>query len=121
MQDAILAASGRGAREHVHGDNRLTAEDRIQIYARGYRQRLIECLEREYPLLAALAGPTAFGLFAQGYIAARPSRSTTLYDFGSRFPAWLDASRPPSGAEADGATPPALAPKELAKAEVDLS
>lgn len=118
MQEAILAASDRDARDHVRGDNRLTAEDRVQIYARGYRQRLTECLEREYPLLAALAGPTAFGLFARGYIAARPSHSYTLYDFGAGFPAWLEASRPPGGAQDVGAIPAALARIERTKAEV---
>jgi hypothetical protein len=118
MQEAILAASDADARAHVHGDNRLTAEDRIHIYARGYRQRLLECLESEYPLLAALAGPTAFGLFAQGYIAAQPSRSYTLYDFGAGFADWLEASRPPGGAQDVGAIPAALARIERTKAEV---
>lgn len=118
MQDAILAGSERDARAHVRGDNRLTAEDRLQIYTRGYRQRLIECLENEYPLLAALAGPTAFQLFAQGYVAARPSHSYTLYDFGADFAAWLDAARPPGGAQDVGAIPAALARIERAKAEV---
>lgn len=118
MQDAILAASDRGARAHVRGDNRLTAEDRIHIYARGYRQRLVECLESEYPLLRALAGPTAFGLFAQGYIAAQPSRSYTLYDFGAGFADWLNGARPPGGAQDVGAIPAALARIERTKAEV---
>jgi len=118
MQEAILMASDANARAHVHGDNRLTAEDRIHIYARSYRQRLIECLESEYPLLSALAGPTAFGLFAQGYIAAYPSHSYTLYDFGARFPDWLDSVRPPGGAQDVGAIPAALARIERAKSEV---
>lgn len=118
MQEAILAACDDGARAHVHGDNRLTAGDRIHIYASGYRQRLLECLESEYPLLAALAGPTAFGLFAQGYIAARPSQSYTLYDFGAGFADWLEASRPPGGAQDVGAIPAALARVERTMAEV---
>ncbi len=118
MQAAILAASGQDARDHVRGDNRLTAEDRIHIYARSYRQRLIECLESEYPLLAALAGPTAFQLFAQGYIAAHPSRSYTLYDFGVHFADWLDAARPPGSPQAVEAIPGALARIERTKAEV---
>ncbi|MDG2533287.1 DNA-binding domain-containing protein [Sphingomonas sp. HITSZ_GF] len=118
MQDAILADSDAGSRAHVRGDNRLTAEDRIGIYARGYRQRLIECLESEYPLLHALAGPTAFQLFAQGYIAACPSRSYTLYAFGAGFADWLEASRPPGGAQDVGAIPAALARIERTMAEV---
>lgn len=118
MQAAILAAAGADARDHVHGDNRLTAEDRVHIYARAYRQRLAECLESEYPLLSALAGPTVFGLFAQGYTAARPSHSYTLYDFGAGFADWLEATRPPGGAQDVGAIPAALARIERTKAEV---
>jgi len=118
MQEAILLDTRDDAREHVQGDNRLTAEDRVAIYARGYRQRLLECLESEYPLLHALAGPTAFGLFAQGYIAARPSHSYTLYDFGAGFADWLEAVRPAGGAQHVGAIPAALARIERTKAEV---
>jgi hypothetical protein len=118
MQAAILAASDQDARDHVRGDNRLTAQDRVDIYARSYRQRLLECLESEYPLLAALAGPTAFALFASGYIAAHPSHSYTLYDFGAGFADWLDGARPAGGAQDVGAIPAALARIERAKAEV---
>jgi hypothetical protein len=120
MQAAILADNAEGARGRVRDGNRLTAEARIGIYAGGYRLRLVECLRAEYPLLARLAGPTAFDLFVQGYIAARPSRSYTLYDFGAGFADYLDASRPAGDgtAQAAEAVPAALARVERAKAEV---
>jgi hypothetical protein len=118
MQDAIVAGSDAGARDHVRTGNRLTAEARIGIYASGYRLRLIECLRGEYPLLAALAGPTAFELFALGYIEAHPSRSYTLYDFGADFADWLEARRPPGPATSAQAIPAALARIERAKSEV---
>src|SRR3954468_429825 len=97
MQSVILAGGAEGARARVRDGNRLTAEARVGIYAGGYRLRLIECLRAEYPLLRRLAGPPAFDLFAQGYIAARPSRSYTLYDFGAGFADYLEASRPAGG------------------------
>jgi hypothetical protein len=120
MQSAILDGGAEGARALVRDGNRLTAEARIGLYATGYRLRLIECLRFEYPLLARLAGPTAFDLFAQGYVDARPSRSYTLYDFGAGFADYLEESRPagdgtPQAAEA---VPAALARIERAKAEV---
>lgn len=120
MQVAILADSAEGARRHVRDGNRLTAEARIGIYAGGYRLRLIECLRAEYPLLARLAGPTAFDLFCHGYIAGRPSRSYTLYEFGAGFADWLEASRPAGDGtrQAAEAVPAALARIERAKAEV---
>ena len=118
MQDAILAASQDGASTHVRSDARLSAEGRIAIYAHGYRQRLVECLRTEYPVLASLAGPTAFDLFTQGYIAAHPSQSYTLYDFGSGFADYLERARPSGAADAVEAIPAALARIERAKAEV---
>jgi Putative DNA-binding domain len=120
MQAAILAGSAEDARCHLRDGNRLTAEARIGIYAGGYRLRLIECLRAEYPLLARLAGPTAFDLFCQGYIAARPSHSYTLHDFGAGFADYLEASRPAGDGTAQTveAVPAALARIERAKAEV---
>ena len=118
MQQAILAGSHADTGAHVCSDERLSAEGRIAIYVQSYRQRLLECLRTEYPLLAALAGPTAFDLFAQGYIAAHPSHSYTLYDFGARFADYLERSRPQGPPDAVEAIPAALARIERAQAEV---
>ncbi len=121
MQAAILAGEGDAdMRETIRDGNRLTAEARLGIYASGYRQRLIECLEAEYPILAELVGPTAFELFARGYIAAHPSQSYTLYDFGAGFADYLEAARPAGDGtpQAVEAVPAALARIERAKAEV---
>lgn len=116
LQDAILGGAAPDLRERVRGSNALTPEARLGIYSQGYRARLIECLQNEYPVLAALVGPTVFGLFAQGYVAARPSASYTLYDFGAGFAEWLDTVRPVD--EPLSAMPAALARIERAKAEV---
>jgi len=120
MQAALLDGEVQAVRDHVHGDNRLTAEARLGIYTSAYRQRLIECLRDEYPLLARLAGATAFDLFAQGYVAAHPSRSYTMYDFGAGFADYLDAVRPAGDGSphAVEAIPAALARIERARADV---
>ena len=121
MQAAILAGEGHPrTRDEIRDGNRLTAEARLGIYASAYRQRLFECLESEYPILAALVGPTAFELFARGYIAASPSHSYTLYDFGAGFADYLEAVRPAGDGtpQAVEAVPAALARVERAKAEV---
>jgi hypothetical protein len=118
MQASILQADAGEARAHVRGDNRLTAEDRIAIYAQGYRQRLLDCLRGEFSVLAALAGPSTFELFARGYIAAHPSRSYTLYAFGAGFADYLDAARPAGDAAAPEAIPAALARVERARSEI---
>lgn len=120
MQGRLLDGLTVHADEHVVCDARLAATARLEIYVHAYRQRLVECLRNEYPLLLALAGPTVFELFAQGYIAAKPSRSYTLYEFGAGFADYLEAARPlgdgtPQTVEA---IPAALARIERAKAEV---
>ena len=63
MQAAILAGEGDDrTRETIRDGNRMTAEARLGIYVSAYRQRLFECLEAEYPILAALVGPSPSSL-----------------------------------------------------------
>lgn len=120
LQASILTGRSAQVSEYLVSDTRLSAQERLLIYARGYRARLIECLRNEYPLLAALAGPTAFELFAQGYIAAQPPHSYTLYAFGAGFADYLQAVRPVGDGtpQTVQAIPAALARLERAKAEV---
>ena len=74
MQDSILAGSADQAlvAERIAGDDRLAAGDRLAIYARAYRARLVETLRGEYPALRLLVGDTVFDLFAADYVAASP-------------------------------------------------
>jgi hypothetical protein len=118
MQTSLLSDACVDASTHVLGSERLSAAARLGIYAQAYRQRLFECLQLEYPMLAELAGPTAFALFAQGYIAAHPSHSYTLYDYGAGFADYLERARPSGPADAVEAIPAALARIERARAEV---
>lgn len=104
----------------VKATSRLSAEDRLDIYARGYLARLLECLKAEYPALHALVGPQVFGLFAQAYVWAHPPRSYSLFDFSAGFPDFLEETRPqpprPAAGSSD-ALPAALARLERARQE----
>ncbi|MEA3034924.1 MAG: hypothetical protein QOH04_683 [Sphingomonadales bacterium] len=122
LQEAILAG-GAGAEEaerRVVSRGALGAAGRVGIYAGGYRSRLIECLRDEYPALRRFAGDTAFDLFTRGYVAARRSRSRTLWDYGEGFAGYLEASAPPAAREPGSllALPAQLARLERARAEV---
>ena len=99
--------------------NRTAPDVRLNVYVSGYRQRLIEALRGEYPLVRKLTGATAFDLFALGYVEAMPPHSYTLYDLGQGFAHYLEMSRP-ALAENDALSlvPSALARIERAKAEV---
>ncbi len=123
LQRWMLGAIVAGAAEpeallgRIAGNDRLGPEGRFAIYAGGYRSRLLESLQNEYPALRLLVGDTVFELFARGYIAANPPRHFSLYDYGARFAAHLEATRPPDGGPLAG-LPAALARLERARAEV---
>ena len=125
MQSAILGRMAPPDLDAVIvGDARsqdgLTAAQRLTLYARGYRARLMECLAAEFPCLRALAGEQVFELFAAGYIAARPSTDPSLYGLGAGFADYLEATRPAGddGPAALSAIPADLARLDRARAEV---
>ncbi|MEA3062860.1 MAG: hypothetical protein QOJ94_2641 [Sphingomonadales bacterium] len=122
LQDAILAggaADGEADRQVV-SRGALDAAGRVGVYAGGYRARLVECLRDEYPALRRFAGETAFDLFARSYVAARQSRSRTLWDYGEGFAAYLESNAPAAAREPGSplAVPAQLARLERARAEV---
>jgi hypothetical protein len=87
----------------IHSEG-LAAQQRVAIYANGYRLRLLECLQAEFTALAGLLGEPLFTRFALDYLRAQPSTSYTLHDLGAGFPEHLARTRPdaagPSGPEA---------------------
>lgn len=117
MQRALFAggASAEYAGAVVAEHGALTPAQRIGIYAGGYRARLKQCLEGDYPALRLLAGETAFDLFARGYIDASPSRRPSLYDFGAGFADWLERTAP--AGDREFAIPAQLARLERARSE----
>jgi hypothetical protein len=119
MQDSILAGSADPAliAERIAGDGRLGGEDRLAIYARAYRARLLETLRAEYPALRLLVGDTVFDLFAADYVAASPPRDPRLQVFGAGFADHLAATRP-EGEGSLSALPAELARLERARSEV---
>ena len=85
----------------------------LHIHADGYVQRLLECLQADYPVLRKVMGDALFAFFARAYIWRHPSASPTLYDLGGGFADFLAASQ--GAAAAQG---PALRfPVELARLE----
>jgi hypothetical protein len=72
----------------------LGAAERIALYRRGYRARLVECMRATHPALRHVLGDELFDSFALDYLAASPSRSYTLTELGAGFPDHLEATRP---------------------------
>jgi hypothetical protein len=103
----------------VKGSATLTAEDRLAIYARGYRARLLDCLRTEFPALRALVGDQVFDLFVHGYLTTHPPGSYSLFHLGAGFAGFLHDTRPrPIGPPGSlDALPTALARLERARRE----
>jgi hypothetical protein len=75
----------------------LTSAERLGIYASAYFARLLECLREEFPALKRAVGEEAFSAFAGGYLQQYPPQSYTLAELGSRFPQFLQETRPDDG------------------------
>jgi hypothetical protein len=78
----------------VESRSRLSAEQRLALYSRGYHLRLLECLRSMHPGLQHALGPELFDQFALDYLADYPSRSCTLHELNGGFASYLEASRP---------------------------
>jgi hypothetical protein len=63
----------------------LSARERLEVYRFGYRARLVECLDDDYPILARTLGQKDFERLAIRYIERFPSRSPNLNAFGRRM------------------------------------
>ncbi len=74
----------------------LTADERLGLYRRGYRLRLLESLRGMHPALRHLLGDEVFDAFALDYLQARPPASYTLFDLDAAFASHLAATRPTS-------------------------
>jgi hypothetical protein len=67
----------------------LSAGERLEIYAGMYPLRMREALEADYPVVARLLGPRAFGRLVRDFVASHPSTSFTLARLGDPLPGFL--------------------------------
>lgn len=68
---------------------RLDAGQRLSIYSNAYRARLADVLATDFPVLRVALGHAAFDALCIEYIAASPSISFTLRDFGRHLPRFI--------------------------------
>jgi hypothetical protein len=102
LQRSILA-QGDAITGLVAGDERLSAADRLGIYAYAYESRLIEALQQTYPALARALGDEQFGSTARAFIREHPSRVASIRYFGRGLAEFLHdrASEPADAMLAD--------------------
>lgn len=95
VMDALFERSER-ALAHVQG-GKLTPRQRLDIYRHNLFDSLSSALAAVYPTVAQLVGDGFFRFVAHEYIAAHPSRSGNLHDFGAQLPEFLAQFEPARG------------------------
>ncbi len=82
-----------GAEEFIAPNSRLTSSQRLEIYARQYWFRLLDCLYDDYPALRAVLGQRRFHQLCRDYLTAHPSTSWTLRNLGSQLSSFIQDPR----------------------------
>ena len=96
--------------KYILGGNGISSKERMGIYINGYKARLLECLQADYPYLNKFLGNDLFGYFALSYLREYPPKSYSLFDLGNNFSEYLDKTKPNTSSVS-------LFPVELAKLE----
>lgn len=94
---SFILANDPAIHAAVVGTAKVDADTRLRIYADGYRLRLIEALDTDYPGLHSLAGDEEFDRLTRAYIDAQPSTFRSLRWFGNRLSDFLRTTKPYSG------------------------
>lgn len=111
FQHAIITGESKDIEPRIRPHPRLSAAQQAAVYSDGYRIRLQQTIEGDYPALLAHLGAKEFGVLAQGYIALHPSVYYNLDHYSMGFAAHVAAHAP-------GAFAAELARLEEAIAEV---
>jgi len=90
---AAIAARDGDARAAIDamvvGDAKLSAIDRLDVYAGMYFVRIHDVLRDEFPRTAAVLGGEAFHGLVADYLTARPPRHPSLREAGDRLAEFL--------------------------------
>lgn len=98
----LIALHPKDSESVIRRSSRLSAVDRLSIYAGAYYARLLECMGGCFPVLKLTLGDEIFDSFAFEYLHQYPSRSYTLDHLGEHFCKFLLDTKP-SAAEDPGA------------------
>ena len=90
----------------VHGDDRLSAVERIGIYANAYFYRLLDCLVEDFPATLAVLGADNFAALVKEYLLEHPPTEPSIvyaglyladflnhHPFAERWPFIADLAR----------------------------
>jgi len=92
MDDQDPAVSARLG-EIVAGDERLTAVQRLDVYANMYFYRLLDSIREDYPAMVAVVGEQEFHNLITDYLLAHPSQHWSLRYAGQHLASFLPSHR----------------------------
>jgi hypothetical protein len=78
----------------VRSTGRLSASERLDIYASMYFWRIVEALGEDFPKVAAVLGAEIFADLVRDYVAAHPSTEPSIRHVGRALPAFLGGRTP---------------------------
>jgi hypothetical protein len=96
LPDSFSASSLEDIIQH---SDKLTASEHLGIYQRSYIARLRNCMSQQFSALEFALGEDIFRVFADDYLASRPSSHYNLALLGKQFPEYLEANRPDAAEE----------------------
>jgi hypothetical protein len=82
-----LPSGGLG--EIVVGDDRLSAEGRVDIYANMYFYRLLDALKEDFPATLKVLGDDAFHNLVTGYLIEHPPTEPSIFYCGRHLSSFL--------------------------------
>jgi hypothetical protein len=94
-RDGLQAAWSDGrstasvAADFVKPTRGLSSVERLEIYARSYWFRVLDCLYDDYPGVRAILGQRRFMKLATAFLAEFPSASFSLRNLGGRLPRFI--------------------------------
>ena len=95
--------SPRQLKAIVRSDAMLSAEHRLGVYANAYFQRILHCMENDFPALASATSQAGFNDLVTSYLAVAPPEHFSLRYAGARLAMFL--SDHPAGAPFRGRWP----------------
>jgi hypothetical protein len=81
------------ADEYITPNDRLSPQERLEIYSRSYWYRILDSLYEDFPGLRAIIGDDAFHRLSRAYLTAHPSQSFTMRNLGHALEGWLRPRR----------------------------
>jgi hypothetical protein len=75
----------------IAGDARMTAVERVEVYANGYFYRLLDVLKEDFPATLAVVGADNFHNLVTGYLIDYPPTEPSVYHAGRNLATYLIA------------------------------